>query len=193
MRDAVRLVGVLLAICVVASGLLAVVNAFTNERIEQSLGEEANKLRTEALVGAGKEVKFGEPKKVGSLTCYEGAVDGKPVGTAFTVTAPRGYAGPIEIVVGVDPVGERITGVRIINQNETPGLGARIVQVNPGEDEPWFLRQFKGLAPDRVFIKPKGDVDAITAATVSSNAVTEAVRQGFEEFLKAKKAQRGSQ
>jgi Na+-translocating ferredoxin:NAD+ oxidoreductase RnfG subunit len=79
--------------------MLAVVDAFTRERIERSLGEEANKLRAEALVGAGKEVKFGEPKKVGALTCYEGTIDGKPVGTAFTVTATKGYMGPIEIVV----------------------------------------------------------------------------------------------
>jgi electron transport complex protein RnfG len=121
-------------------------------------------------------------------------MDGQPVGTVFTVTTDRGYGGTIEIVVGVDPTGESITGVRITQHSETPGLGANLVQVKPGEDEPWFLKQFRGLTVGRVSLRASGGpIDAITAATISSRAVTDAVQAGFEEFVRARREQAGVQ
>jgi len=188
----VRLAVVLLTICIVASGLLAFVDAFTKPAIERNSAAEASRLQAEALVGPGKVVEFGEAKEVGSLVCYEGTIGGKPVGTVFTVISDKGYGGPITIIVGIDPAGEKITGVRIAEHTETPGLGANIVQVRTGDDEPWFLRQFGGLAVDEIALKPAGAIDAITAATISSTAVTDAVREGFEEFVKAGTAQEGA-
>ena len=58
------------------------------------------------------------------------------VGVAFKVIAPEGYSGNIEIMVGVEPAGT-VTGVEILSQAETPGLGARIT-------EPAFKDQFAG-------------------------------------------------
>ena len=192
MPNIVRLAVVLLTICVVTSGLLAFVNAFTSPEIEKNAAAEASRLQAEALVGRGKEVEFGEAKEVGGIVFCEGSTDGKPVGTVFTVVSEKGYGGPIKIIVGVDPTGEKITGVRIAQHSETPGLGANIVQVRTGDDEPWFLKQFGGLTLDRIALKPDGAIDAITAATISSTAVTDAVRQGFEEFVKARTAREGA-
>ncbi len=193
MRNTVRLAAVLLTICVVTSGLLAFVDGLTSAQIEENAAAEASRLRAEALVGSGEEVEFGEPRTVGSLVCYEGTIGGRPVGTVFTVISERGYGGPIKIIVGVDATGEKITGVRIAAHSETPGLGANIVQVRTGDDEPWFLKQFGGLTVDRIALKPRGAIDAITAATISSTAVTDAVRKGFEEFVKARTAQQGAE
>jgi len=193
MRDTFRLAVVLLAICIITSGLLALVDSVTKARIEANAEREAQTLRAEVLVGAAEPIEFSEPKEVGNLVCYEGTVNGQPVGTVFTVITNRGYGGTIEVIVGVNPSGDRITGVRIAKHTETPGLGANIVQVKPGETDPWFVSQFKGLAPDRIFLKPKGAIDAITAATISSRAVTDAVREGFEEFLKAKTELEGAE
>ena len=191
MRDTIRLATVLLTICVVTGGLLAVVHCVTQERIEANAELEAATLRAEALVGPGKSVQFGGAREVGCLVCYDGTVDGKPVGTVFTVTT-GGYGGPIEILVGVDTSGEKITGVRITQHTETPGLGANVVQVKPGEEEPWFLKQFRGLTAESVSLKASGgSIDAVTAATISSRAVTDAVREGFEEFVRAKKERTG--
>jgi len=181
----------LLTICVVTSGLLAFVNELTSAEIEKNAAGEALRLQAEALVGRGSEVEFGEAQKVGSIVFYEGTMDGKPVGAVFTVISERGYGGPIRIMVGVDPSGEKITGVRIAQHSETPGLGANIVQVRTGDDEPWFLKQFVGLTCDKMHLKPDGVIDAVTAATISSAAVTDAVRLGLEEFVKGRKPREG--
>jgi len=70
----------------------------------------------------------------------------------------------------------KILGVHILEHLETPGLGARSTEVRPDEDEPWFLRQFKGL--DSVALKKDGgNIDAITAATITSRAITDAVAE----------------
>ena len=193
MRNIARLAGVLFTICIITSGLLAVVDSGTRPRIEKNKALEAARLRTEALVGPGNTLEFSEPIEVGRLVCYKGTMDGKPVGTVFMVSTDKGYGGTIEIIVGVDPSGEKITGIRITEHIETPGLGANIVQVRPGEDEPWFLKQFKNLGTGRILLKPKGEIDAITAATISSRAITDAVREGFEEFIKARMAQEGAE
>jgi len=192
-RNVVRLAGVLLTICVITSGLLALVDSATSARIEANAALEAARLRAEALVGPGRAVEFSVPNEVGSLVCYDGSVNGALVGTVFTVTTNRGYGGTIEILVGVDPRGEKITGVRITKHTETPGLGANIVQVRPGEAEPWFLKQFSGLTVGRVSLRRGGGpIDAVTAATISSRAVTDAVRAGFEEYVRARREQAGA-
>lgn len=193
MRNVVRLTTVLLTICAVTSGLLALVYSATRTRIEANARMEAARLRAEALVGPGTSVEFSGPKEVGNLVCYEGTVDGKPVGTVFTVTTTKGYGGTIKLLVGVDPTGQKITGVRIAEHSETPGLGANIVQVRPGEEKPWFLKQFRGLTADRISLKTGGGpIDGVTAATISSRAVTEAVREGFEEFIRARRERTGA-
>jgi len=192
-RNVVRLTTVLLTICAVTSGLLALVYSATRTRIEANARMEAARLRAEALVGPGTSVEFSGPKEVGNLVCYEGTVDGKPVGTVFTVTTTKGYGGTIKLLVGVDPTGQKITGVRIAEHSETPGLGANIVQVRPGEEKPWFLKQFRGLTADRISLKTGGGpIDGVTAATISSRAVTEAVREGFEEFIRARRERTGA-
>ena len=193
MQNIARLVVVLVTICVVASGSLAFVNSLTAERIRISEEKETHRLYGEALAGLGKTVELGEPRELGNLVCYEGSVNGEPAGTAFIVTTNKGYGTPIEIIVAVDASGERLAGVRIKKHQETPGLGANIVKVRPGEDEPWFLRQFKNLAADSISLRPEGEIDAITAATISSRAVTDAVRQGFEEFVRARREPAGAQ
>jgi len=192
-QNIARLVVVLVTICVVASGSLAFVNSLTAERIRISEEKETQRLYGEALAGLGKTVELSEPRQVGNLECYEGSVNGEPVGTAFIVTTNKGYGTPIEIIVAVDASGERLAGVRITKHQETPGLGANIVKVRPGEDEPWFLRQFKNLAANSVSLRPEGEIDAITAATISSRAVTDAVREGFEEFVRARRELAGAQ
>jgi electron transport complex protein RnfG len=192
-QNIARLVVVLVTICLVASGSLAFVNSLTAERIRINEEEETQRLYGEALAGLGKTVELSEPRQLGNLTCYEGSVNGDPVGTAFIVTTSKGYGPPIEIIMAVDASGDRLAGIRIKKHQETPGLGANIVKVRPGEDEPWFLRQFKDLTSDRILLKPAGEIDAITAATISSRAVVDAVREGLEEFARARSEPAGVQ
>lgn len=103
---------------------------------------------------------------------------GEPIGIVFRVF-PQGYGGPIPIMVGLDTEAQ-ITGVRIASAaeglKETPGLGAKIT-------ESGFTQQFVGkCAPEVQLKKDGGEIDAITAATISSRAVTHGIRKGIEFY-----------
>ena len=137
--------GVILAIfCTISAGMLAFVYLFTQPRIELNSKLALEKAKLEVLPASGK-------------------------GKAISVS-PRGYSGPIEMLVGVDPKG-KVSGVKILSQRETPGLGAGIVK-------PSFLKQFIGKS-SKDPIEPKKDIDAITGATISSRAVCEGVRDAL--------------
>lgn len=186
-----RLVLVLVIICSLSAAALAIVDAATRARIEENEAYKERILRGKALLGeeAGGRVSFdSEPVEVDGKKYYVGRLEGEMVGTAFTVVTNKGYSGPIEIVIAMEESGDKIAGVRIKSHSETPGLGANATQIRYGEIEPWFLEQFKGLRPDEVWLKkddPSGKIDAITAATITSRAITDAVREaasGFEDM-----------
>lgn len=104
--------------------------------------------------------------------------DGNTVGTVFRVW-PQGYGGLIPITVGIG-TDKKITGVRIAGASEglkeTPGLGVKITEES-------FRRQFVGKSTDQVKLKKDGGlIDAITAATISSRAVCEGIRNGMEKY-----------
>lgn len=188
----------LFLICAISAGSLALVNSVTFERIIANEEYKESVLRGKALAGPekGEEVKFDpEPIQINGTSYYVGRLDGKVIGTAFTTTTNKGYGGPIEIVIGMND--DKITGVRIKSSSETPGLGANATQVKYGESEPWFLAQFKDLEPKQVRLKkddPDGAIDAITAATITSRAVTEAVHdqaQAYEDVWPQVKEQMG--
>jgi electron transport complex protein RnfG len=179
---------VLFLICSVSAGALAFISAATEDRIRANEELKERMLRGKALAGEqqGEAVTFDpEPIRIGEIDYYVGRLDGAFAGTAFTTVTNKGYSGPIEIVVAMDATGEKIAGVRIKSHSETPGLGANAVQIKYGEIEPWFLAQFAGLNPEQAFLKrddPSGVVDAITAATITSRAVADCVREAATGF-----------
>lgn len=99
---------------------------------------------------------------------------GQKVGFVFAVAA-KGYAGKIEMLVGIDKSG-KVAGVKIENQKETPGLGSQAA-------EPKFLNQFKGKSSNDA-LKAKKDIQAITGATITTQAVCEGVREALKKGLK---------
>ena len=112
---------------------------------------------------------------------FPAAFGGRPVGTAVRASSPNGYGGPVGIMVGFDPDGI-ITGVTVLSITETPGLGAKLAERS-------FLDQFVGMnaAAAVAVAKDGGEVDAITAATISSRAFCEAVNIAYQAL------QRGGQ
>ena len=89
-----------------------------------------------------------------------------------------GYGGDLKIMVGVDLVDNKLTGMEAVSHSETPGLGARI-------EEPGFRRQWKGLPMDQpMAIKADGGViDAISGASTTSRAAVNGTNEvlGFVE------------
>lgn len=105
--------------------------------------------------------------------------DGNAVGMVFKV-APKGYGGPITMMVGVGSDG-KIVGLKVLSHTETPGLGANAQNAS-------FTGQFTGKAADRPLTVVKGaatgddQIQALTAATISSRAVTNGVNQALQYF-----------
>lgn len=115
------------------------------------------------------------------ITVYRASKHNKLTGFAYQVTG-LGYAGPIEIMLGVDTSG-RILGTRVISHSETPGLGDKI-EIKKDD----WIELFNGLslgAPSTEKWKVKkdgGQFDQFTGATITPRAVIKAVRQGLEFF-----------
>lgn len=111
---------------------------------------------------------------------YLGMLKQNITAIALPVTSHNGYSGDIEIMVGIKMDGE-ITSVKIINQQETPGLGDLILE----SKSDWILSLFgKSLntpnAKNWKVKKDGGDFDQITGATISPRAVIEAVKRALE-------------
>ena len=169
----------LLAICLVCSALLAGVYALTKEPIDaaaKAKNEAAIKEvlpETAAVIEEERTVDF-----EGQSYAYNLAYDekGEVVGVAINV-APVGFGGPIAIKVGFDANGV-IWNTKVLSQAETPGLGAKCV-------EPAFSDQFKGFDPAQKKLAVKkdgGDVDAITASTITSRAYADGIALAVKVF-----------
>ena len=184
MRDILRLGGILAAFALVAGAPLAFVSIKTMPIIIENKLRAESEARAEVLPGmaGGFEIK-GEGSGFTYWIGYSDIAKSEPGGYIFTAEG-KGYSSTIAIMVGVD-VNGAITGVKILSQQETPGLGARIEEIRHGEKYPWFTRQFKGkTASDAIIVtKDGGDIDAITGATISSRAVSSAVKRGLTELM----------
>ncbi|MDO8733909.1 MAG: RnfABCDGE type electron transport complex subunit G [Elusimicrobiota bacterium] len=175
MKETIKLGKYLFIICAVAGVTLAGTNEFTTHKIASQKLKAENSALTEVLpVAFCFEVKDNFPKN---------GFDDKNniVGYVLKVIA-KGYSGQIESLVGLDR-DFKITGVKILSQNETPGLGAKISEKN-------FLLQFIGKFSEKVLLKKdnkSGEIDGITSATISSRAITDAIRKNIDEFKKTVK------
>lgn len=113
---------------------------------------------------------------------YRVFAGGRPAAALFVVTATDGYSGPIRIVLGIDTHGV-VTGLRILEHRETPGLGDKI----QSSRSDWVF-QFDGRSlgnPDasRWAIRTDGgDFDQLTGASITPRAVTKAVRDSLLYF-----------
>ncbi len=157
----------LLLICVVATALLALTNSVTAARIAETERENALASRRTVMPDAAD---FGEEKTYDTLTYCE-ALDagGSTIGRVFTAAA-KGYGGTVSVMVGIGADG-KITGIEILSHSETPGLGAN-------STKPAFKSRFVGKSGTLTVSKTSNDgenVQAITAATITSKAVTSAV------------------
>jgi electron transport complex protein RnfG len=169
----------LLAICLVCSGLLAAVYALTAEPIAAAAAAKNEAAIKEVLPETA--VKIEEERTVefeGASYAYNLAYDelGNVVGCAINVV-PVGFGGPIAIKVGFDVNGV-IWNTKVLSQAETPGLGAKCV-------EPAFSDQFKGFdasAKKLAVKKDGGDVDAITASTITSRAYADGLALAVKVF-----------
>lgn len=162
----------LFAICLVCSSLLAGVYALTADPIAAAAAAKNQAAIMEVLPSSTANVE--EDRSVaydGVDYVYNLGYDqkGDVTGCAVNVSV-NGFGGPLVIKVGFDRNGV-VWNTKVLSQSETPGLGAKCT-------EPSFADQFKGLDPSQKKLAVKkdgGDLDAITASTITSRAYADAV------------------
>ncbi|HLN19790.1 MAG TPA: RnfABCDGE type electron transport complex subunit G [Bacteroidales bacterium] len=114
-----------------------------------------------------------------SLDIYPARMNDKLVGYAVSTYSNNGFSGRITLMTGFNPDGF-VVDISVLGQKETPGLGTKMA-------EPAFKDQFKGKDPAEFQLKVKkdgGQVDAITAATISSRAFCDAVQRSYNTLQK---------
>ncbi len=115
----------------------------------------------------------------GEVKIYSGTKNGQPVGYAIESFSNNGFSGEVRLIVGFNPDGT-IYRTEVLSQHETPGLGDKMERSKSD-----FAKQFDGKNPADFHLavsKDGGDVDAITAATISSRAYTEAIARAYNVF-----------
>ncbi len=186
MRDYIKLAGVLLLVCAIAAALLGYTNEITYEKIQEQLVKASDEARKTVLPDADAFEKLDDSTfstlksnaKYNFVTeVYTAKAGGNTTGYAVKV-APKGYAGAVEVVVGVTAEGT-LQGIKVGNNNETPGLGKNAAT-------PKFQDQFSGKTwgnPVNVIKSgtPKdNEIAALAGATITSRAIADGVNQALE-------------
>ncbi len=165
---------VLTAICLVTSALLAYTNKITAPEIEKQNALAANEARSTVL----SEAKDFESAKLnGNEEYFIGKSEsGDVIGYVFTTTA-KSYGGEIQVMVGIKTDGS-VNAVELLQINDTPGLGMNA-------KNPEFLKQFENKTAGIGVNKntpAENEIQALTGATITSSAVTDAVNAALENY-----------
>lgn len=177
----------MLGVTFVSISLVAGAHLLTRERValNESLFLKEAVLTAAGVAGLPTEARaldalytncVQEVTRPGVPLCYEVRQAGRHVADVMPISG-AGLWGTIEGVAGIDPASGTLIGVEFVQQNETPGLGARI-------EEPWFRAQFKGkrgpltMRPERSQTSAS-EFEAVTGATITSTAVKEMLNRAL--------------
>lgn len=172
MNKIVKLAVVLFLVCAIVAGVLGVVNLVTADKIA-----EQDRIKTQKAYAAVLEAD--DYQDVDFDTAAFPTIDkiaaAGDKGYVVTTTY-SGAQGSITMAVGVD-TDYKCTGISIISHAETSGLGAKAAEQSEfGQN---WRAQFIGQGDDVKLAKAGGAIDAITAATITSNAVAGAVAESI--------------
>ncbi len=182
MKDSLKMIAVLTFFAVLSGGILGWFNTFTQKKVEE------NKLREllrslQAVTGMNPDTDTYElVKKDKDFELYK-ILSGGQVKAYAIVGEGNGYQDKIRLIFGVEPDFSRIIALKILEEKETPGLGARI-------EEEDYLNQWKGKVASgelRLVKTPTespDEVQAISGATISSTAVLDIVNKSVARAKK---------
>jgi len=172
-------------ICFFAAGILATVNMQTSAPIamakaialENAIKEVTPEFDNSPLADAYKAITSDGD----SLIIYPATNEGKPVGVAVESYSMNGFSGEIRVIVGFDNEGT-IVNYSVLQHAETPGLGSKMQE--------WFRTDKnnqsvlgRSLTNGNLSVsKDGGDIDAITASTITSRAFLQTINRAYSAY-----------
>lgn len=180
-----NMVAVLFCITLISSAGVGLVNMITVEPIAEAKQKAVNDAVLAVLPAFdNKEITEYVINDM-PIKVYTATAEAKTVGYAVETMTKKGFNGVVKLMVGFAPTGE-VLNVNVIQQAETPGLGTKmcdegnpLIQSIKGQD----LKQKKLVDGMLAVTKDGGDVDALTAATISSRAYVDAVNRAYMAYM----------
>ena len=172
----INMAACLTGVCLVCAALLGFVFVATEEPIQAAAAAEAQASIAKVLPDGG-EISEELSSEAEGIEGYFVQTDGEGAVTAYAVkTTTGGFGGPVTLMVGVLPDGT-VFNTSVLSHSETPGLGAKCT-----EEKSAFREQWKGFNGVLSVKKDGGDVDAITASTITSRAFLLAVNNAYSAY-----------
>ncbi len=196
--NSVAMIATLAGITLVSGLLLALVYQGTRDRIQDNRHARTRNAVMEILPGIATQQVFQASVPYNDATVTQDIhagydASGDLVGVAIEASDPGGYGGEIRVIYGYLPDKQEISGMTVLLSKETPGLGDRI------STDPDFQANFDGLQvpldPETKqpkhpisYVKPgaadaPGEIEGISGATISSQAVARAIRNSTINVL----------
>ncbi|GAB6141815.1 electron transport complex subunit RsxG [Methylosoma difficile] len=184
--------GILAGFALIASVLLGVTNCSTEGTIQQRLAEDLQNSLAEVVPAELHDNDMLQDTRTIASAEYNIAADettvylakkaGLVTAVCFKFTAPDGYSGAINMIMGVDRDGN-ILGVRVLSHKETPGLGDKIEVAKSN----WILdfvgKSLENLTPAQWTVKKDGgEFDQFAGATITPRKSVQAIYRGLQLF-----------
>lgn len=170
-RDKLAPTIVLFAICVAVTVALSSTYGITSPVIAANQKAAEDAARIEVLPEGENFAEYDGELKEGVRKCF---IAGNKKGIAVT-SEYKGFGGAVTVMTGIDADG-RITGVKVTDHAETPGLGTKAA-------DPAYLKQYLNVSElEGGHINNDTEIDAVTGATITSNAVYCSVDEALAQF-----------
>ncbi len=166
----------LLTICLLCSALLAVVNSMTAAPIAKAQADKTRMTLSRVLPAFDNASEKTLAFEGADYVCYVASADTSVVGYAV-ISPVIGFGGTLELMVGFDADGQ-IWSTSVLSHSETPGLGAKCTEAAFKDQFDHFDPAVKSLQVR----KDGGDIDAITASTITSRAYCRAVENACRVY-----------
>lgn len=186
MREMIRMIVVLAVLTAVSGGLLGAIKSGTQDRIEAQifkfqLAPAMNEIFGDVSNDPAKE-KFEIEHEGIKYKFFPARMEDGSKAVAFETKGKGGYGGDVGLMVGISLDNDQIVAARVTTHSETPGLGAR------AKDDPEFVSQFDKKSMDaNLSLKGSGgEIDAMSGATITSQAIALAAIQAQDLYKKLK-------
>jgi len=167
----------------VVTFVVAVILGFVYDLTKDAIEEAKMKAQSEAIEKVLPDFdELGESDSEDSLEIFPAYKGGEMVGVAVKTFTNKGFSGFISVMTGIDSSGN-LFGYEVLEHAETPGLGSKMNEWFRNTEKP--AQNVIGKNPQShqfEVTKDGGDIDAITASTITSRAFLDALTRAFEAY-----------